>query len=140
MARYPRSREGSFTRVALAPCAPFNVTRQLMIDTAALADKHDCLLHTHLGETQDEDDYCLHHLGCRPLNYLEQVGWLNPRVGWRTAFTSMLRRLGARPASHGRLPLPYVEHDAVLGRLPEQGSGGRGRHGRSWRRRLRLKR
>ena len=80
LARYHDPREGSFTRVSLAPCAPFNVTRQLMIDTAALADKHDCLLHTHLGETQDEDDYCLHHLGCRPLDYLEQVGWLNPRV------------------------------------------------------------
>jgi 8-oxoguanine deaminase len=80
LARYHDRREGSFTRVALAPCAPFNVTRQLMIDTAALADKHDCLLHTHLGETHDEDDYCLHHLGCRPLDYLEQVGWLNQRV------------------------------------------------------------
>jgi 8-oxoguanine deaminase len=80
LARYHDPREGSFTRVALAPCAPFNVTRQLMIDTAVLAEKHDCLLHTHLGETRDEDDYCLHHLGCRPLDYLEAVGWLNERV------------------------------------------------------------
>ena len=59
---------------------PFNVTRQLMIDTAKLAEKHDCLLHTHLGETRDEDAYCLEHFGCRPLDYLEQVGWMNPRV------------------------------------------------------------
>ena len=33
-----------------------------------------------MGETSDEDDYCLHHFGCRPLDYLEQVGWLNERV------------------------------------------------------------
>ncbi len=80
LAKYHDPSEGSFRCVALAPCAPFNVTRQLMVDTAALAEKHDCRLHTHLGETLDEDDFCLHHFGCRPLDYLEQVGWLSDRV------------------------------------------------------------
>jgi 8-oxoguanine deaminase len=80
LGRYHDKSDGASLRVALAPCAPFNVTRQLMIDTAALADKHQCQLHTHLGETHDEDGYCLRHHGCRPLDYLEQVGWLNPRV------------------------------------------------------------
>jgi 8-oxoguanine deaminase len=80
LARYHDPNEGAFLRVALAPCAPFNVTGRLMVDTAALAEKHDCLLHTHLGETRDEDGYCLHHFGCRPLDYLEEVGWLNQRV------------------------------------------------------------
>jgi 8-oxoguanine deaminase len=80
IAKYHDPNDGSFLRVALAPCAPFNVTRQLMIDTAALAEKHNCRLHTHLGETRDEDDYCLHHYGCRPLDYLEQVDWLSERV------------------------------------------------------------
>jgi len=80
LARYHDPADGALLRVALAPCAPFNVTRQLMIDTADLAERHHCLLHTHLGETRDEDDYCLHHFGCRPLDYLEQVGWLNERV------------------------------------------------------------
>jgi 8-oxoguanine deaminase len=80
IAKYHDPSEGSFRCVALAPCAPFNVTRQLMIDTAALAEKHDCRLHTHLAETLDEDDFCLHRFGCRPLDYLEQVGWLNDRV------------------------------------------------------------
>jgi 8-oxoguanine deaminase len=80
LAKYHDHSEGAFFRVALAPCAPFNVTRQLMIDTAALAAKHNCLLHTHLGETRDEDAYCFHHFGCRPLDYLEHVGWLNERT------------------------------------------------------------
>jgi 8-oxoguanine deaminase len=80
LSKYHDRNKGAFLQVALAPCAPFNVTRQLMIDTAALAEKHDCRLHTHLGETHDENDYCLHHFGCRPLDYLEQVGWLNDRV------------------------------------------------------------
>ncbi|WP_210245254.1 8-oxoguanine deaminase [Martelella alba] len=72
--------EGSMSTVALAPCAPFNVTKQLMIDTAILAEKHDCRLHTHLGETLDEDEYCMHHFQCRPVDYLEEVGWMNDRV------------------------------------------------------------
>jgi len=80
LSKYHDRSEGAFLRVALAPCAPFNVTTQLMIDTVTLAEKHDCRLHTHLGETQDENEYCLHHFGCRPLDYLEQVGWLNDRV------------------------------------------------------------
>jgi len=51
-----------------------------MIDTAALAEKHDCRLHTHLGETEDENDYCLAHFECRPVDYLEECDWLNERV------------------------------------------------------------
>jgi 8-oxoguanine deaminase len=73
-------REGSFRQVALAPCAPFNTTRELMVTAAALAERHDCRLHTHLGETRDETEYCLHRFGCRPLDYLEEVGWLTDRV------------------------------------------------------------
>lgn len=80
LAKYHDPSPGAFRTVALAPCAPFNVTKQLMIDSAALAAQHGCRLHTHLGETRDEDAYCLHHFGCRPLDYLEQVGWLNDRV------------------------------------------------------------
>ncbi|KGB81518.1 8-oxoguanine deaminase [Rhodovulum sp. NI22] len=72
--------DGAMTTVALAPCAPFNVTRQLMIDTAEMADKHDCRLHTHLGETHDEDEFCLSKYGMRPLDYLEDVGWMTDRV------------------------------------------------------------
>jgi len=80
LAKYHDPSPGAYTTVALAPCAPFNVTKQLMIDSAALAAQHGCRLHTHLGETEDENEYCLHHFGCRPLDYLEQVGWLTDRV------------------------------------------------------------
>jgi 8-oxoguanine deaminase len=45
-----------------------------------LAERHDCRLHTHLGETRDENEYCLEHFGCRPVDYLEECGWLNERV------------------------------------------------------------
>lgn len=77
---YHDRNEGAMTRVALAPCAPFNVTKRLMVETAALADKHDCRLHTHLAETRDEVDYCQSRFQCRPVDYLEDAGWMNDRV------------------------------------------------------------
>jgi 8-oxoguanine deaminase len=80
LAKYHNPALGSACTVALAPCAPFNVTRELMADTAQLAAQYNCRLHTHLGETIDENEYCLHHYGCRPLDYIEQLGWLTDRV------------------------------------------------------------
>ena len=35
---------------------------------------------THLGETKDENDYCQARLGMRPLDYLDQCGWLQART------------------------------------------------------------
>ncbi len=72
--------EGAMIQVALAPCAPFTVTKNLMRQTMELAHKHDCTCHTHLGETIDEDDYCMEHYGCRPVDYIEDLGWMNDRV------------------------------------------------------------
>lgn len=80
LGRYHDAREGAMLQVALAPCAPFTVTKRLMVDTAGLAEKHGCRLHTHLGETRDENEYCLANYGCRPVDYLEECGWLTNRV------------------------------------------------------------
>src|SRR5262245_10564064 len=80
LSRYHDRREGAMRQVALAPCAPFTVTKRLMVDTVGLAEKHDCRLHTHLAETRDENEYCLEHFGCRPLEYIEECGWLSDRV------------------------------------------------------------
>jgi 8-oxoguanine deaminase len=77
---YHDPQAGSFTTVALAPCAPFNVTRRMMVETAALAARHDCRLHTHLAETEDENDYCRQQFRCTPVEYLEDCGWLSNRT------------------------------------------------------------
>ena len=45
-----------------------------------LAAKHDCRLHTHLAETHDEDEFCRARFGFSPVDYLEEVGWLNDRT------------------------------------------------------------
>jgi len=72
--------EDSMVQIALAPCSPFSVTTSLMRATAALAERLDVRLHTHLAETEDENRFCQQIHNCRPLDYLEQCGWLNART------------------------------------------------------------
>ncbi len=71
---------GAMVRIALAPCSPFSVTPELMRETAALARRHGVLLHTHLAETKDEEEFCLERFGMRPVDYLEELGWLESDV------------------------------------------------------------
>ena len=70
----------AMVQIALAPCSPFSVTTSLMKKTAELAEKLDVRLHTHLAETEDENRFCEQIHNCRPLDYLEQCGWLNART------------------------------------------------------------
>ncbi len=78
--RYHDRRFGAMVRLALAPCSPFSVTPELMRDTATLAREAGVLLHTHLAETDDEQEFCLRKFGRRPVEYLEELGWLAPDV------------------------------------------------------------
>ncbi len=71
---------GSMLRIALAPCSPFSVSPELMRETALLAERHDVRLHTHLAETRDEEKYCLERFGRRPLDLLQDVGWVGSRT------------------------------------------------------------
>lgn len=80
LGRYHDKSEGAFIRVALAPCSPFSVTKRLMSESATLVEKFDARLHTHLAETKDEDAYCAEVYKCRPIELLEEVGWLTPRT------------------------------------------------------------
>jgi len=77
---YHDTSEDSFCQIALAPCSPFSVTPDLMRATAVLAQQKNVLLHTHLGETEDENNFCLKQFGMRPVDYLDDVGWLNNRA------------------------------------------------------------
>ena len=71
---------GSMLRIALAPCSPFSVTKELMAETAEYARKRDVRLHTHMAETVEEEAFCLERFGVRPVEYLEQLGWLGDDV------------------------------------------------------------
>ena len=80
IARYHQTGPDASVQIALAPCSPFSVTTSLMRASADLAAKHGVRLHTHLAETADENRYCQDMHGCRPLDYLEQCGWLHDKV------------------------------------------------------------
>lgn len=77
---YHDPRPFSMLRVALAPCSPFSVTPDLMRLSTALADEYNILLHTHLAETADEEEFCLEKFGSRPVDYMEELGWLRDDV------------------------------------------------------------
>jgi len=67
---------GARVQLAVAPCSPFSVTGRLMEESAALARRLGLPLHTHLAETLEEEAYCLELHGCRPVEYLDRLGWL----------------------------------------------------------------
>jgi cytosine/adenosine deaminase-related metal-dependent hydrolase len=71
---------GAMVRIALAPCSPFTVTRDLMMRTAELAERLGVRLHTHLAENVEDDEYSLAQFGRRPVEYLEDVGWCSDRT------------------------------------------------------------
>ena len=78
--RYHERGAGAQIQIALAPCSPFSVTPEIMRASAAMAERLDVRLHTHLAETLDEEDFCLERFGLRTVDYLDSVGWLSDRT------------------------------------------------------------
>jgi len=61
----------AMTRITLAPCSPFSVSRDLMRDSAELARSYPGVrLHTHLCETLDEERYTLNRFSMRPVDWM----------------------------------------------------------------------
>jgi cytosine/adenosine deaminase-related metal-dependent hydrolase len=115
----------SMLRIALAPCSPFSVTRSLMAEAAELARKRGVRLHTHLAETKDEEEFCLQQYGVRPVEYLEELGWLGEDV-WLAHCVHLdgreVRRFGETgtgvahcPSSNARLGAGIAPVAALVG-------------------------
>ena len=105
--KYHQTQDGAMIQIALAPCSPFSVTKSIMEKTAVLAKKHNVRMHTHLSETEDENLFCLKMFGCRPIDYLEQVGWLNDSTWLAHAIhytDEELARLGKAGVGMGHCP------------------------------------
>ncbi len=123
--RYHDPSPESMLRVALAPCSPFSVTRELMAETAELARRRNVRLHTHLAETEDEEEFCLKSFGVRPVEYLEELGWLGEDV-WLAHCVHLngaeVQRFGETgtgvahcPSSNGRLGAGIAPVAALVG-------------------------
>src|SRR5215211_4212828 len=111
--------------VALARCSPFSVTQDLMRESAELARARGVRLHTHMAETEDEEQFCIELFGCRPVEYLERLGWLGDDV-WLAHCVHLdpqeVRRFGETgtgvahcPSSNGRLGAGIAPVPALIG-------------------------
>jgi cytosine/adenosine deaminase-related metal-dependent hydrolase len=115
---------GARVRIALAPTSPFSVTRGLLVETAELARRRGVRLHTHLAETLDEEEFCLQQFGVRPLEYLDEAGWLGDDV-WLAHCVHLDEAESVRmgetgtgvahcPTSNGRLGAGIADVPALL--------------------------
>ena len=71
---------GAMVNVAVAPCSPFSVSRDLMRESAAIARAYGVRLHTHLAENDHDIAYSRGKFGCSPTEYAQELGWLGPDV------------------------------------------------------------
>ena len=111
--RWHDSSAESMLRIAVGPCSPFSVTGELLTDAVTLARRKQVRLHTHLAETDDENDYCAENFGCSPIEYMDSLDWLGRDVWLAHAIhldDQGISRLGATgtgvahcPSSNGRL-------------------------------------
>ena len=127
IAEYHERGAGATIQIALAPCSPFSVTREIMAESAALAERHDVRLHTHLAETLDEEDFCREMFGLRTVDYLDSVGWLAAARGWATASTSATPRspaLGAAGTAVAHCPTSNMRLASGTARVLELEDAG----------------
>jgi cytosine/adenosine deaminase-related metal-dependent hydrolase len=82
-------------------------------------------LHTHLAETDDEEDFCRERFGCTPVEYAESLGWLGDDV-WLAHCVHLddneVRRFGETrtgvahcPSSNARLGAGIAPVPALIG-------------------------
>ncbi len=111
----------AMTKVALAPCSPFSVTRESLAETAKFAREKGLRMHTHLCETMDEQDFCLEKVGMRPLDYMESVGWMGPDVWFAHGiwFTDdEIRRLGEAGCGVAHCPISNLRLGSGICHVP----------------------
>ena len=77
---YHDARHGAMINIAVAPCSPFSVSRELMRESALLARAFKVRLHTHLAENDHDLAYSREKFGRTPAEYAQDLGWLGEDV------------------------------------------------------------
>ncbi len=72
-----QAERGGMCRIIVAPCSPFSVTKELMVEAKKYANKMGLKCHTHLAETFDEQDYTIADCGLRPYDFMVKLGWMD---------------------------------------------------------------
>jgi 5-methylthioadenosine/S-adenosylhomocysteine deaminase len=73
-------RHSSLVTAAFAPHAPYTVSDEPLSRISTLAEELDCPVHIHLHETRHEIEESSARFGMRPIERLEQLGLLGPRL------------------------------------------------------------
>ncbi|HLB30667.1 MAG TPA: TRZ/ATZ family hydrolase [Gammaproteobacteria bacterium] len=80
IAVHDRFKHYPLIRTAFAPHAPYTVGDESLSRIATLAEELDIPIHMHLHETRNEIEQHLEQHGVRPLQRLERLGLLGPRL------------------------------------------------------------
>ncbi|MEG2291273.1 MAG: 8-oxoguanine deaminase [Clostridium sp.] len=78
--KYHDFRDFAMTRIVLAPCSPFSTTNNVMWETKELARKKAVMLHTHLCETVDEENFCKEKYEKTPVELMKELEWVGKDV------------------------------------------------------------
>lgn len=65
---------------AVAPHAPYTVSKEHLLLARQLADRFNVPLIIHLAEAETETDFTLKNFGLRPIEYLEKIGFFNRKT------------------------------------------------------------
>lgn len=106
--KYHDRKPFAMQRVVLAPCSPFSVSRDLLRESIKLARSYQVRSHTHLAETKDEERFCQERFGVRPLDYMEELGWLGADVWFAHGVhltTAEIKRMAASGTGVAHCPV-----------------------------------
>ncbi len=73
-----KSKISKVIKLTIAPHSIYAVSKETLIWCKKFADQKNLLIHIHLSETKEEVDNCSKKHGCRPVEYLEKIGFLTP--------------------------------------------------------------
>lgn len=111
----------------VAPCSPFNVDEDTMIESVALARSMGARLHTHLCETLDEERFCIEQYGMRPMAWMEKTGCLGPDTWYAHGIhfnTEELMLLAQTGTGIAHCPISNMKLSSGVCRIPEMISLG----------------
>lgn len=120
--KYHDPSEFSMHQIVLAPCSPFSVSKELLVESAKLAREYHVQLHTHLCETKDEENYTLNRYGLRPYDYMESIGWTGKDVFYAHGIhfnSSELDRIAKAGSKIAHCPCSNMKLSSGVMKLPE---------------------
>lgn len=125
--KYHDNSKFSMQQMVLAPCSPFSVTSELMMESARLARKLGVRLHTHLAETIDEENYCIEKFDLRPLEYMESLEWLGNDVWFAHGIhfnDKEIKTLAATKTGVAHCPASNMKLSSGVAKIPQMLKAG----------------